>query len=163
MFLSCYILLLIFVSLCNAFLFLVTVYVLKFEFFPFTTLKGSHAAPSRPAKKVSWQDRWSSNTCKPRSGVLSAGEALVVLSVAEASEAGVSQGDPRKQASEQTKSGINNTQKGTPGCLSGWMSAFGSGRDPRVPGWSPTSGSLLGACFYLCLCLCLFCLCVSHQ
>ena len=26
--------------------------------------------------------------------------------------------------------------------------------DPEVPGWSPTLGSLHGACFSLCLCLC---------
>ena len=29
------------------------------------------------------------------------------------------------------------------GCLVGEVSAFGSGHDPRVLGWSPTSGSLL--------------------
>ena len=40
--------------------------------------------------------------------------------------------------------------------LSGWVSAFGSGRDPGIPGSSLTSGSLHGACFSsLCLCLCL--------
>uniref|UniRef100_A0A8C0KYA1 ARF guanine nucleotide exchange factor 1 n=1 Tax=Canis lupus dingo TaxID=286419 RepID=A0A8C0KYA1_CANLU len=33
--------------------------------------------------------------------------------------------------------------------------AFSPGHDPRVPGSSPTSGSLNGACFSLCLCLCL--------
>ena len=38
--------------------------------------------------------------------------------------------------------------------------AFGLGRDPGVPGWSLTSGSLHGAKFFLCLCLCLS-LCVS--
>ena len=43
---------------------------------------------------------------------------------------------------------------GTPGWLSGWASAFSSGCDPAVPGWSPTSGSPEGACL-LCLCLCL--------
>ena len=38
----------------------------------------------------------------------------------------------------------------------------GSGRDPGVPGSSPTSGSLQGACFSLCLCLCAsLSLCVS--
>ena len=47
---------------------------------------------------------------------------------------------------------------GAPGWLSGWVSAFGSGHDPRVPGLSPTSGSLWGAC--LCLSLSL---CVSHE
>lgn len=42
-----------------------------------------------------------------------------------------------------------------------WLSIFfGSGRDPRVPGSSPTSGSLHVAYFSLCLCLCLS-LCVS--
>ena len=44
---------------------------------------------------------------------------------------------------------------GTPGGLSSWASAFGSGNDPRVLESSPTSGSLRGACFSLCLCLCL--------
>ena len=34
---------------------------------------------------------------------------------------------------------------GTPGWLSGWASAFGSGRDPRVLGLSSASGSLQGA------------------
>ena len=33
----------------------------------------------------------------------------------------------------------------TPGWLSGWVSAFYSGRDPRVLGSSPASGSLHGA------------------
>ena len=51
---------------------------------------------------------------------------------------------------------------GTPGWLSGWVSAFSSGRDPGVLGSSPTSGSLQGTCFSLCLCLCFF-LCVSHE
>ena len=41
-------------------------------------------------------------------------------------------------------------------------SAFGSGRDPRVQGSSPASGSLQGACFSVCLCLCPS-LCVSHE
>ena len=46
----------------------------------------------------------------------------------------------------------------------GFSAAFGSGRDPGVPGWSPMSGSLHGACFSLCLCLCLsLSLCVSHE
>ena len=54
---------------------------------------------------------------------------------------------------------FKNLTSGTPGCLSGWASAFGSGRDP-VRGSSPTSGSLRGACFSLCLCLCLS-LCLS--
>ena len=51
---------------------------------------------------------------------------------------------------------------GAPGWLSGWASAFGSGRDPKVLGLSPTLGSLRGACFSLCLSLCLT-LCVSHE
>ena len=44
---------------------------------------------------------------------------------------------------------------GAPGWLSGCASAFGSGYDPGpgVPGSSPASGSLHGACFSLCLCL----------
>ena len=41
------------------------------------------------------------------------------------------------------------------GALSGGASALGSGRDPRVPGLSPASGSLQEACFSLCLGLCL--------
>ena len=49
---------------------------------------------------------------------------------------------------------------GAPVWLRGWGSAFGSGRDPRVLGSSPTSGSLHGACFFLCPCLCLS-LCLS--
>ena len=51
---------------------------------------------------------------------------------------------------------------GTPGWLSGWVSAFASGRDPGVLGWSPTSRSPQGTCFSLCLCLCLsLSLCLS--
>ena len=37
----------------------------------------------------------------------------------------------------------------------GWVSAFGSGRDPGVLESSPASGSLWGACFSLSPCLCL--------
>ena len=50
---------------------------------------------------------------------------------------------------------------GMPGWLSGLVPAFCPGHDPGVPGSSPTSGSLHGACFslYLCLCLCV-CVCV---
>ena len=48
---------------------------------------------------------------------------------------------------------LKNCNWGTPGWLSSWAYAFGSGRDPRVPGLSPTSGSLHGACFSLCLCV----------
>ena len=37
-----------------------------------------------------------------------------------------------------------------------WFSAiFGPGHDPGDPGWSPTLGSLHGACFSLLMCLCL--------
>ena len=43
---------------------------------------------------------------------------------------------------------------GAPGWLSGWVSAFSSGRDPGDLGSSPTSGSMRGSCFSLCLCLC---------
>ena len=47
--------------------------------------------------------------------------------------------------------------------ISGWRSglapAFGPGPDPGDLGWSPTSGSLHGACFCLCLSLYL-CVCV---
>ena len=57
---------------------------------------------------------------------------------------------------------LNIPAVGAPGGLSGRSSAFGSGRDPGVPGSSPTSGSLHGACFSLCLCLCLS-LCVSQE
>ena len=45
-----------------------------------------------------------------------------------------------------------------------FSAAFSPGRDPGDSGLSPTSGSLHGACFSLCLCLCLsltFALCVS--
>ena len=51
---------------------------------------------------------------------------------------------------------------GTPGWLSGWASAFGSGHAPRVLGSSSTLCSLHGACFFLCPCLCLS-LCVSYE
>ena len=44
--------------------------------------------------------------------------------------------------------------QGNPGWLSGLVPAFDSGHDPRIPGSSPTSGSLPGDCFSLCLCLC---------
>ena len=37
----------------------------------------------------------------------------------------------------------------------GFSAAFCPGPDPGEPGWSPTLGSLHGACFSLCLCLCL--------
>ena len=42
---------------------------------------------------------------------------------------------------------------------------FSLGHDPGDPGWSPTSGSLHGACFSLCLYLCLSLspLFVSHE
>ena len=43
---------------------------------------------------------------------------------------------------------------GIPGWLSGLAPAFGPGRDPGVPGSSPTSGSLQGARFSFRLCLC---------
>ena len=49
---------------------------------------------------------------------------------------------------------------GVPGWLSGWASAFSSGRDPGVLGLSPTSCSSQEPCFSLCLCLC-FSLCLS--
>ena len=44
-------------------------------------------------------------------------------------------------------------ESGTPGWLSGYASAFGSGCDPRVLESSPTPGPPSGACFFLCLCL----------
>ena len=50
---------------------------------------------------------------------------------------------------------IENTPPGTPGWLSNWVSAFGSGHDPGVLGLSPASGCLWGVHFSLCLCLCL--------
>ena len=54
-------------------------------------------------------------------------------------------------------------EPGTLGWLSGWVSAFGSGPDPRFTGSSATLGSLHSACFSsLCLCLCLS-FCVSHE
>ena len=43
-----------------------------------------------------------------------------------------------------------------------FSAAFSPGRDPGVSGSSPTSDSLHGASFSLCLCLCLS-LCVSHE
>ena len=50
-----------------------------------------------------------------------------------------------------------------PGWLSGLGPAFSPGCNPRVPGSSPASGSLHGACFSLCLCPCLsFNLCLSR-
>ena len=51
---------------------------------------------------------------------------------------------------------------GIPGWLNSLAPALGPGRDPGVPGSSPTSNSLHGACFSLCLCLCLS-LSVSHE
>ena len=36
-----------------------------------------------------------------------------------------------------------------------FSAACSLGRDPGDPGWSPTSGSLHGACISHCLCLCL--------
>ena len=45
-------------------------------------------------------------------------------------------------------------QERIPGWLSGLGPAFGLGHGPGVLGLSPTSGSLHGACFSLCLCLC---------
>ena len=51
---------------------------------------------------------------------------------------------------------------GIPGWLSALVPAFCPGRDPGVPGSSPTTGFLHGACFSLHLCLCLS-LCVSHE
>ena len=48
---------------------------------------------------------------------------------------------------------IEDKSLGTPGWLSGWVPAFGPGCDPGVLGSSPTSDSLQGTCFSLCLCL----------
>ena len=48
-----------------------------------------------------------------------------------------------------------NQRSWAPGGLSGGASAFSSGCDPEVPGSSPTSYSLHGACVSLCLGLCL--------
>ena len=45
-----------------------------------------------------------------------------------------------------------------PEWLSGWTSAFSSGCDPGVLGWSPKLASPQGVCFCLCLSLC-----VSHE
>ena len=45
-----------------------------------------------------------------------------------------------------------------------WSVCCGPGHDPGVPGLSPPSGSLHGACFSLCLCLCLsLSLCESRE
>ena len=57
---------------------------------------------------------------------------------------------------------IKMVNMGTSGWLMGWASALGSQHDPRVPGSSPASGSLRGACFSLCLCLFPI-LCVTHE
>ena len=46
-------------------------------------------------------------------------------------------------------------QSGTPGWLSGWASAFGSERDPGVPGSSPTWSLLLPLPVSLPLSVCL--------
>ena len=43
--------------------------------------------------------------------------------------------------------------RGAPRELSGRACAFSPGRDPGAPGSGPTSASLHGACFSLCLCL----------
>ena len=48
---------------------------------------------------------------------------------------------------------IEKEREGIPGWLSGLVPDFSSGRGPGVLGWSPTSGSLHGACFSLCLSL----------
>ena len=50
---------------------------------------------------------------------------------------------------------------GAPGWLSGWVSPFGSGRDPGVLGSSPISGSPQGACFSFCLCFLPLSVCLS--
>ena len=50
---------------------------------------------------------------------------------------------------------LKNSRTEMPEWLSGLASAFGSGHDPGVQGWSLAPGSLQGACFSLCLCLCL--------
>ena len=49
---------------------------------------------------------------------------------------------------------LDKRMTGIPGWLSGLVPAFGPGHDPGVPGSSPASGSLHGACFCLCLCVC---------
>lgn len=49
-----------------------------------------------------------------------------------------------------------------PGCLNGWVSAFGSHDDPGVLGSSTSPGSLQETFFSLWQCLFLF-LCVSHE
>ena len=51
---------------------------------------------------------------------------------------------------------------GIPGWLSSLAPAFHPGHDPGLSGSSPTSGSLQGACFSLCLCPYLS-LCASHE
>ena len=56
----------------------------------------------------------------------------------------------------------NNSFPGMLGWLTGWTSAFGSGRDPGVLGSSPTLVSPRGGCFSPCLCLYLS-LRVSHE
>ena len=57
---------------------------------------------------------------------------------------------------------VKQASLGMPGWLSSWASAFNSGCDLGVPGSSPISASLHGACFSFCLCLCPS-LYVSHE
>ena len=47
---------------------------------------------------------------------------------------------------------------GMPGWVSSLVPAFSLGHDPEAPGSSPTSVSLHGDCFSLCLCVYLLCL-----
>ena len=62
--------------------------------------------------------------------------------------------------SEKSVSSFKFLITGIPEWLSGLAPAFGPGRGPGVPGWSPTWGSLHRVGFSLCLCLYLS-LCVS--
>ena len=63
--------------------------------------------------------------------------------------------------SEVVATGIRQEKRIRAAPMAQWFSAtFSPGPDPGHPGWSPTSGSLHGACFSPCLCLCLS---VSHE
>ena len=62
-----------------------------------------------------------------------------------------------------TMAGLENSVLRAPGWLSGLVPAFDPGSDPGVPGLSPTSGSLYGACFSLSYVSVSLSLCVSHD
>ena len=73
----------------------------------------------------------------------------------------VGQCDLRRSHTLQHQPPCKFSELGMPGWFRGWASAFGPGCDPGVLGSSPTSGSLHGACFSLCLGPGLLSLCLS--